>query len=263
MMIHRRLLLAGLVVLLSSRALAQPAGATLISPAAAVVGSTITFTWHSAPGATWYHFWLGRADTTLVTEHWYTAEHAGCATGGTCAIVLTPPITAGAFVWHIRTWNASGYGPWSPAHMFTVRDVTQAWSGQLPPSRRFTLVLEDAAVLDNETGLVWQRQHSAVAYGWVAVHTPCANVVVGRRLGWRAPTLAELTSVLEHNGSIRQLPTGHPFLISSPGTYWTLTMRPDGQHYITSLPDVDIALTGDEVTARRVWCVRGPSTAGQ
>ncbi len=35
--------------------------------------------------------------------------------------------------------------------------LPRAWSQILPPSERFVLVMNDQAVLDKETGLVWSR----------------------------------------------------------------------------------------------------------
>jgi hypothetical protein len=253
--------LAALLVLLSSAAFAQPAPARLISPSADVVGSTITFTWHSSAGATWYQFWLGKSDTTLVTEQWYTADHAGCATGGSCAIALTPSVHAGAYVWHVRTWSSAGYGEWSPGHMFTVRDVVQAWSGRLPPSRRFTLVLGDQAVLDNETGLVWQRVMGALATTWEMAGHRCASSLTGQRMGWRLPTLAEITSVIDHvPGNPIELPPGHPFTGPGDAVYWTASVNPNGAHFVVTFPSVEIGLFTDEATTRRIWCVRGSAT---
>src|SRR5687768_10756564 len=38
-----------------------------------------------------------------------------------------------------------------------VNRLPPAWSEILPPATRFSLVLNNAAVLDRETGLVWER----------------------------------------------------------------------------------------------------------
>jgi hypothetical protein len=250
---------AALLVLVSVPASSQPGPATLISPSATVVGSTIAFSWQSSATATWYQFWLGKADTTLVMEQWYTAEHAGCASGGTCTISLTPPITAGGFIWHIRTWSASGYGPWSTAHMFAVRDVVQAWSGQLPASRRFTLVHGGLGVLDNETGLVWERTPNDTLRQWSFALNYCFGVDIGLRGGWRLPTIAELRSLMDFTRLNPSLPAGHPFVLI-PGLYWASTAYPltAGLYYATDFSNRNMGSGPDSPdTTFRGWCVRG------
>jgi hypothetical protein len=249
-----------ILVLFATPALGQPGPATLIAPSADVVGSTIAFTWQSSATATWYHFWLGRADTALVMEQWHTAEHAGCASGGTCTITLTPPITAGAFIWHIRTWAASGYGPWSTAHMFTMRDVAQAWSGKLPSSRRFTLVLENQGVLDNETGLVWQRSPSPALMRRSATLEFCFFRNDGGRRAWRTPSLSELMSLIDPARSAPALPEGHPFIIQQYVQFWSATQAIDvaarfhGADFVFG--GLNTAEDSPTVTMR-TWCVRG------
>jgi hypothetical protein len=257
----RSLCVAALLVFGSSTAFAQPAPATLISPSADVVGSTITFTWQSSAGATWYHFWLGKPDTTLVTEQWYTAEHAGCAMGGTCAIALAPPISAGAFVWHIRTWSSAGYGPWSLGYMFTARDVVPAWSSLLPSSRRFSVVMNETAVLDNETGLVWQRVVSAPVSGWHNAGLSCILTTTGNRRGWRLPTLSELQTLTEPARSNPALPVGHPFE-SATGVVWSVTPHEGlaGYYYGVSFDSGGASSASSSSIDRRVLCVRGASS---
>jgi hypothetical protein len=259
-MILRTLTLTPIVILVlfATPALGQPGPATLIAPSADVVGSTIAFTWQSSATATWYHFWLGKADTTLVMEQWYTAEHAGCAGGGTCTITLTPPITAGTFIWHIRTWASSGYGPWSTAHMFTMRDVVQAWSGQLLPSRRFTLVLGDEGVLDNETGLVWQRTPSAVNWEWGNAVRHCVQASTGLRSGWRIPAIAELRTLTDFTRLNPALPVGHPFL-DVQGYYWTTSLYTLAANHYYIAEFTDRFIGGGQITGatHKAWCVRG------
>jgi hypothetical protein len=240
-------------------AAAQPSAAVLISPSSDVVGSTITFTWHSVAGATWYHFWLGKADTSLVSEHWYTAAHAGCADGGTCAITQTPPLTAGAFLWHIRTWNNSGYGPWSAATMFTVRAIVQGWSSLLPPSRRFTLTLNQQAALDNETGLVWELAPNPGAFTWYNAVVYCLDKNVGGRGGWRLPTAHEVRSLIDPSRSAPALPAGHPFTLGTIDSifYSETTLPADSANAIVLLLSPGILGSGAKTAGSRVWCVRG------
>jgi hypothetical protein len=263
MTLHRTSMIATLLFILSTPAFAQPGAATLIAPSSDVVGSTIAFSWHSAPTATWYHFWLGKPDTTLIMEHWYTADHARCAAGGTCSISVTPPLVAGPYIWHLRTWSSAGYGPWSPAHMFTLRDVVQAWTGMLPPSRRFTLVLNSGGVLDNETGLVWQRAPHPSAFPFHVAQSICGISISANRYGWRVPTLSELMSLLDA-AIVPHLPPGHPFNASAPLTFWTATESAQiaNQYFVV---DVDSGgftpFPNNFETTRRVWCVRGGATS--
>ena len=143
-------------------AAAAPGAATLVAPSGDVVGTTIAFSWESVPESTWYLFWLGKGSpTAFIMQQWYSAEQAGCANGGTCTITLTPPLNAGAHTWFIQTWGAGATGPWSTGKVFAVKDPMPNWSSVLPPDRRYTLVFNGEAVLDNETGLTWQRTPSA------------------------------------------------------------------------------------------------------
>jgi hypothetical protein len=262
--VRRSLGIAALLVFGVTPVFAQPGPATLISPSSDVVGTTITFTWQSAPTASWYHFWLGKVDTSLVLEQWYTAEHAGCAGGGTCSITVTPSLTGGPFLWHIRTWSSAGYGPWSPAHMFSVRNVVQAWSTKLPPSRRFSLVLGDEAVLDNETGLVWERSLSPQVTRWSAGARHCAFRSASGRFGFRMPTLSEVRTLMDMANN-PMVPAGHPFNLVQPLYIWTETPVPGQSLYFLAN-----FLTGNVVEAAdhsevqfHLWCVRGGASPGQ
>jgi hypothetical protein len=243
---------------LASSASAQPGPATLITPSSDVVGTTIAFTWQAVPGATWYLLWLGKTDTTLVIQQWYTASQADCATGGTCTITLTPPTSGGgAFLWYIRTWGGVD-GAWSLGNLFTVNDPVEAWSTKLPPSRRFTLVLDSAAVLDNETGLVWQRVPSTSSTGLSLALLNCAAAGTGGRRGWRIPVLSELLSLVDDSRAMPALPVGHPFILGATPDFWTFTRAPDNSSlgYLVTFDNGGLNLLATSTTLR-FWCVRG------
>jgi hypothetical protein len=259
MTIHCNWLTGALLVLLSTPAFAQPGIATLNSPNGDVVGSTIAFTWQSVATADQYEVWVGKTDATLVSDTWYTKEAAGCATGATCHVTVTPRAWAGGFNWYIRAWSsAGGYGAWSPATTFTLNDPTQAWSGKLPTTRRFTLVLDDQGVLDNETGLVWQKSPSASLFQWFQIYLHCITQTTGGRRGWRPPTIAELASLTETSGGTPRLPAGHPFTIPAlPHSFFSSSAAPG---FGTTYYMIDF-INGDPVTAapestHKAWCVR-------
>jgi hypothetical protein len=140
---------------------------------------------------------------------------------------VTPPLGGGAFVWYIRGWGPSGYGAWSAMRLFTLKDPTLTWGRKLPPTRRFALVLDNLAVLDNETGLVWQRTFGNADVLYPVAITGCGSAITGGRGGWRIPTLAELRSLIDPTQSNPSLPAGHPIVISNPGAYYWSTTRPD------------------------------------
>jgi len=81
------------------------------------------------------------------------------------------------------------------------------------------------AVLDRETGLVWERSPSVDLVN--AISNSCGFRVVGNRQGWRLPTTAELRSLVDPTQTNPALPPGHPFtnlfFSDFPDLYWTST----------------------------------------
>src|SRR5687767_14776777 len=75
-----------------------------------------------------------------------------------------------------------------------VNRLPPAWSEILPPATRFSLVLNNAAVLDKETGLVWERAPGDTndsgfvddtdKLNFSLAPTYCARKTVGGRKGW-------------------------------------------------------------------------------
>ncbi|MCP4408452.1 MAG: M23 family metallopeptidase, partial [Gammaproteobacteria bacterium] len=104
---------------LDNDASSLPPAATLVSPHGTITDTTPTYTWSAVSGATSYKLVVKDASGFSIST-WYTAATAGCSGGtGTCSVT---PATAvnGASRWWIKTWNASGDGPWSSGMSFTV-----------------------------------------------------------------------------------------------------------------------------------------------
>ena len=82
-----------------------------------------------------------------------------------------------------------------------------------------------AAVLDRETGLVWEKAPSTGVLTWSqaisGAQFNCANKAVGGRKGWRLPSFPELASLVDPNNQSPSLPTGHPFSNVQSASYWS------------------------------------------
>jgi hypothetical protein len=137
-----------------------------------------------------------------------------------------------------------------------------AWDQTLPVVTRF-IVLSNfggAAVLDRETGLVWERSPSESFVIWSSAQKGCNRKSVGNRLGWRLPTLQELASLLDGDpaNTSGRLPPAHPFTVRLTALWSATTFAND-----TNLAwFVDFRVDGaiSELTkaaALAVWCVRG------
>ncbi len=109
-------------------------------------------------------------------------------------------------------------------------DGTRQTSAAIPPwynkmnTGRFKLVLDAEAVLDLETGLVWQKiSDYSNRRNWYEALDYCSNLEIGGRKGWRLPTVDELETLVDstHNPA---LPEGHPFTGNELSSrYWSST----------------------------------------
>jgi hypothetical protein len=138
------------------------------------------------------------------------------------------------------------------------------WDRKIDTPKRFKVLkaFDAEAVLDQETGLVWEREPEAVAVSWSGATPRCVDRVIAGRGGWRLPTASEMRSLV--NATLQVLPTGHPFT-APDSLYWTSTLVPgtDTLAYVGDLGIPNTSITAEAVgTDLGVWCVRGPSAGG-
>ncbi len=86
-----------------------------------------------------------------------------------------------------------------------------SWSQKMNAGR-FELVLDGEAVLDYESGLVWQRTCDySTARNWYAAQLYCYDLEIGGRKGWRLPTIDELATLVDPTQTNPSLPIWHLF----------------------------------------------------
>lgn len=103
----------------------------------------------------------------------------------------------------------------------TTAATTYSWDKYFFVEDRYVLVLGDTAVLDRETGLVWQRETTDSTWLWRDAVLLAAQYGSYSRRGWRLPTVEELSSL----GNLARLTSveDHPFLNVKSDLYWTIT----------------------------------------
>ena len=171
------------------------------------------------------------------------------------------------FVVPVLAGNLDPGAPPGPT-MKSLDEIPPAWSQTLPAAERFVLVMGGAAVLDKETGLVWERTPISFYFSggvpntsWLQAFHTCYSpaIVVGNRRGWRLPTAEELASLLSvFEPTAPKLPAGHPFMNVLASRYWSATTYPGDTTFSYF---VDFGAGNLSVSARSasyaVWCVRG------
>ena len=138
--------------------------------------------------------------------------------------------------------------------------ATGPWSRNLPAAERFKLAFGGVAVLDNETGLVWERWPSLAVMTWSQATSHCNNRALGGRKGWHLPTSNQLSSLVDTTQSNPALPVGYDILFGNIKTswYWSATTSAAnttiawGVHFFNG----DVS-NSDKGSNRYVWCVRG------
>ena len=116
-----------------------------------------------------------------------------------------------------------------------LADPGTTWDQQINGHGRFKVLNEfgGAAVLDKETGRVWEQSPSTVVFPWTGsatvldAHSHCYQLEVGGRKGWRLPTIEELASLVDTSqvsptATTPALPAGHPFNVL-PTPHWSST----------------------------------------
>lgn len=140
-------------------------------------------------------------------------------------------------------------------------NYTSRWDTNKPSASRFTVLAElgNAAVRDNNTGLVWE-QMPTMTLNWTDARFQCLNKaipVVGGTRGWRLPSVTELTSLIDPSLPAPYVPT--VFAGVQVGNYWSATTIADGgslNKFSVSFQDGSVGTTNKGNT-NNVWCVRG------
>jgi hypothetical protein len=133
------------------------------------------------------------------------------------------------------------------------------WSQKLPAKGRFLVLpaFGGDAVLDKETGIVWETEPSTAFFTWFTAIIHCHTLNVGGRRGWRLPTIEELTSIMDPSQP-SFLPAGHPFTVLADG-YWSSTSNAASaaNAWVISLDDGSVGNGPGKSISLRAWCVRG------
>ena len=155
--------------------------------------------------------------------------------------------------------------------------ATPSWDQQLPAAQRFIVLsnFNSDAVLDRETGLVWEKVPDSGFRTWSDSRQYCVNKTVGNRKGWRLPTVDELATLYNTAGTgFGGGVPGSPFVNSTEG-YWTSTVFLNDLGQTSSTVDgvtfavayiVSFTIGGNDGGFPQptdgtfaAWCVRGSS----
>jgi hypothetical protein len=145
---------------------------------------------------------------------------------------------------------------------------TLRWDQVLPAAQRFVILpaFNSDAVLDKETGLVWEKSPATTAGNSSSARSTCANKAVGGRKGWRLPSMPELASLVDPSVASPgpTLPQGHPFLNIQPSNYWSASAHVENPTLTWGVGFGNGNVLGvSKAFDNRVWCVRGGMNTAQ
>jgi hypothetical protein len=147
--------------------------------------------------------------------------------------------------------------------------ATPAWDQTLPSAQRLIVLanFNQEAVLDRETGLVWEKSPSTVPEVWDNARRSCNNRKTGGRMGWRLPSVHELSSLLDpaapsSSGQAMPptLPAGHPFINVNGAfnPYWSATTLAENATVAwVVFFNPQLVTANAKAVTHLVWCVRG------
>lgn len=152
------------------------------------------------------------------------------------------------------------------AGVVDVSGVPPNWDKALPSAQRFVLLtaLNNDAVRDNNTGLVWEKSPQTATATWNGARFTCINKNVGGQKGWRLPSIPDLASLIDPSVAPPgpTLPSGHPFTNIQSAGYWSATTSAEDAsdawfvYFGRGFVDHD-----SKTHTGHAWCVRGGMTA--
>jgi len=140
----------------------------------------------------------------------------------------------------------------------------ESWDDIIPSgTTRFKVLSEfgGEAVLDKNTGLVWEKAPNDVPFVWGGATRFCADRIVGGQKGWRLPAFPELSSLIDPSVAAPGplLPPGHPFLRVQSAAYWSASTAAEGPQFAWNVFfDFGNVFATSKILSLNVWCVRGP-----
>jgi hypothetical protein len=139
---------------------------------------------------------------------------------------------------------------------------TLQWDTNNPSGTRFTPAFP-GAVLDNNTGLVWEQATDGTAtHTWYGANTYCLNKKVpatGGTKGWRLPSVVELASVQDPSLAAPFVPAT-VFSGVQSAFYWSASsnaVNPSFAWYVFFFNGF-VNHNGKTSILFHAWCVRGP-----
>ncbi len=136
--------------------------------------------------------------------------------------------------------------------------ATPSWDQKITTGRFVVLTnWNNEAVLDRETGLVWEKSPSTTLWGTApGAQNYCNALAVNGRKGWRLPGVQELASLIDPTVFNPALLAGHPFVNVQSFAYFTSTAGRDGISFWAVILANGLVQTQIAVPSY-AWCVRG------
>ncbi|MFZ1748528.1 MAG: DUF1566 domain-containing protein [Nitrospirales bacterium] len=217
--------------------------------------------------------------SSYVREHWLGRRTAGRWIMITLGFIMGVVFSSGTALAGTLEPPASAVdGAGNPV---ATGATPPAWDKVLPAndtgdscrSSRFTCVMGGQAVLDNETGLVWEKAPETFLGYWTDARGACMNKNVGGRRGWRLPSIQELSSLVDMSFTDEHglnVPPGHPFILDNAAElrgFWSATKNALDPNLawsvdfsggiVQSLPIVPSVPYHSASLFTSFWCVRG------
>jgi hypothetical protein len=139
---------------------------------------------------------------------------------------------------------------------------TLRWDTNNPSATRFTTAFT-GAVLDKNTGLVWEQAPDGTFLTWFDAAARCVNRNVGGTVGWRLPSVVELKSVQDGSpGAVAPFVPASVFSGVQSSDYWSATTSAGNptSAWLVLFSNGNVSL-GNKTVSYLAWCVRGGMNA--